>query len=104
MSALQDVKSESVAVTEDRPLLRHEFPPCRRITIFEREDIMKDVSPQLLAAIQKELVEMRIDFEKRENSLLQIAATERLDMERLKLQNQPREWETGTGSSGGSCR
>lgn len=104
MSAQLDVKSDSVAITEETPLLvRHELPR-RRVTIFEREDIMKDVSPQLLAAIQRELVEMRADFERREDGLLQIAATERLDMERLRLQNQPREWETGSGTSGGSQR
>lgn len=104
MSAQLDVKSDSVAITEETPLLVHRELPRRRVTIFEREDIMKDVSPQLLAAIQRELVEMRADFERREDGLLQIAATERLDMERLRLQNQPREWETGSGTSGGSQR
>lgn len=108
MSVHLDAKSESVLRTEIASPVQVDVP-SRRVTLFERSDMMKDVPPVLIAAIQRELVEMRLEYEgkiadcerrldRRITDLLNLAATERLDMERLRLESR-QNWETATGSS-----
>lgn len=95
-------------------------PVARRVTIFEREEVIQGMSAVTIMAVQKEIVEMREEFEKKMLEaqerhtrqlveLLTIAARERLDIERLKLsfttQQQNSEaddeesWETASESS-----
>lgn len=81
----------------------------RRETIFERKEIVESLTPVVIAAIQRELNELREEFEhklqvmeeradRRVRDLLQLASDERIDMEKLRLANGER-WETATGST-----
>lgn len=94
--------------------------PARRVTIFEREEVIQGMSAVTIMAVQKEIVEMREEFEKKMLEaqerhtrqlveLLTIAARERLDIERLKLSfttqqqnsgaDDEESWETASDSS-----
>lgn len=108
MSKPADVKSESMERSQSPS------PPAttrtkRRETIFERKEIVEVLTPIAICAIQKELVELREEFEERVNEierrtdrrireLLQQASDERIDMEKLRIAAGER-WETATGST-----
>lgn len=100
---MSTAKSPSVS----RSRSRAPSPPReRRVTIFERKEIIEGLSPVVIAAIQRELVEMRYEFEdrlddaerkgdKRMGEVLQMASSERLDLEKMRLdRGQP--WEEGS--------
>ncbi len=107
--------SDSVVQTEAAPLpgdfLADEPQALHRVTIFERQEIMAGLSPVVIGAIQREMVELRSEFEKklleheerfdkRVGDLLNLASSERLDLERMRLENA--RWETGTEGSSSS--
>ncbi len=103
MSVHIDVKSESMSRTAASPALADvSSPRPRRKTLFENTEIVQKLTPELIAAIQAELEEQRLDYEARMDErfkdYLMIAAKERLELERLKLEAGDR-WEEGTGST-----
>ena len=106
MSVHLDIKSESQSQTEGSPAPELPSPPSpRRVTLLEQLDFVQKLTPELIVAIQRELLDQRMDFERqserRVSQLLMLAANERIDMERLRLETQNR-WEEATGSTAAS--
>lgn len=111
MSVHIDVKSESRSRSPS--LVVSPSPVVRRVTIFERPEIVEGLTPVVIGAIQREIIEMRIEFEKkmeeledradqRIGELLQIASKERLESERMRLGGRggnSEQWEEGSGST-----
>ncbi len=113
MSVQIDVKSV------DSPSVTRTVDPCpliatRRITIFERKEIMEGLSTDVIAAIQRELVELREEFDRKcknltnrsdrhVTELLRLSASERLDLERLRLDSQGGRWEKESETSSRSA-
>jgi hypothetical protein len=73
---------------------------------------MEGLSPVVIGAIQRELVEFRMELEakiedlerradRRVRDVIQLGSDERVDMEKLRLAHKER-WETGTGSTAAS--
>jgi hypothetical protein len=103
---MSTAKSPSVSRSRSRvPSPPHE----RRVTIFERKEIIEGLSPVVIAAIQRELVEMRHEFEdrlddserkgdRRMGEVLQMASSERLDLEKMRL-DRGQQWEDGSASA-----
>lgn len=80
------------------------------MTIFERAEIIEELSTTMMIAIQREIVELQAEHEKkileaehrsdnRVAQILRLAASERLDLERLRIESS-NSWEKGTGTSG----
>lgn len=78
----------------------------RRITLLEKPEIVRQLTPELLAAIQTELMECRAEFEEKTlrilaeakrdvNEILRMAAQERLSSEAQRINS----WEQGTSTS-----
>lgn len=75
--------------------------PHRRVTLFERTEIVKMLTPSIIGAIQRELVELRMEIEDRcedrVSSLLRMSARERLMQQRSAAKVPSSEaWETAS--------
>lgn len=63
-------------------------PPPRRLTIFERPDVILSLSPAAIVAIQQELVESRLEFEEKCQRLIADAQRNLVEIMRMNAQER----------------